>query len=57
MHILYNCKGEVVAKYRTEKGLNIGISKRKYALWAVFDKTPVEERKQYNLIYYTEYEN
>ena len=44
MHVLYNCKGEVVAKYRTEKGLTIGISKRKYALWAI-------------LIYYTEYEN
>lgn len=57
MHVLYNCKGEAVAKYRTEKGLNIGVSKRKYALWALYDNTPVEERKRYNLIYYTEYEN
>ena len=56
MHILYNCKGEAVAKYRTEKGLNIGISKRKCALWAMFDKTPVEERKEHNLIYYTRIE-
>ena len=56
MHVLYNCKGEAVAKYRTEKGLNIGISKRKYALLAVYDKTPAEERKQYNLIYYTKIE-
>lgn len=56
MYILYNCKGEVVAKYRTEKGLHIGISKRKYALWALADKTPDEERKEYDLIYYTRIE-
>ena len=56
MHILYNCKGEAVAKYRTVKGLNIGISKRKHALWAMFDKTQGKERKEYNLIYYTRIE-
>ena len=56
MHILYNCKGEAVAKYHTEKGINIGISKRKHALWALYDKTPVEERKECNLIYYTRIE-
>lgn len=54
MFYLYNCKGEVVAKYRTIKGLKIGIGRRWRALWVVYETTPVSERKQYNMIYYTE---
>lgn len=50
MHFLYNCNGEIVAKYRTSKGLKIGIGRRLRALWTVYETTPVRERKQYNTI-------
>lgn len=55
MHILYNCKDEAVAKYRTALGLKIGIGKRLNTLWTMYYETPECERKQYDMIYYTEY--
>lgn len=55
MHFLYNCKGELVAKYCTSKGLKIGIGRRWRALWVEYETTPVRERKQYNMIYYTQF--
>ena len=55
MHVLYNCKGEAVAKYCTTLGLKIGIGKRLNALWTMYYEIPACERKQYDMIYYTEY--
>jgi len=50
---LFNCKGQMVGRYSTQKGLNIAIAKMKHKLWYLYEMTQEDQRKPNDLVWYS----
>ena len=53
MYALYDCLGNEVGRYKTERGLKCAITRNRLKLWVLFDQTKPENRKEDNLLWYT----
>lgn len=51
MYVLMNCEGKVVGKYKTAKGLNVGVAKLHRKLWDFY----LSKERESTLVYSSEF--
>jgi hypothetical protein len=50
---LFDCKGKMVSRSMTMRGIRIAEGKRMVQLWDKFNETKQEDRKEKDLVHYT----
>ena len=55
MYGLFDCRGVMIGKYKTHRGLMIAVGKRKRDLYYLADTTPIPQKVEPNLVWYSEW--
>lgn len=53
MYGLFDCYGNMIGRYKTERGLKCAATRNRYKLWNIYDNSKVEDRREYNLVWYS----